>query len=100
MGERDVVWEHGENLFLRFKCKYYVKEFYGGGGTRLKEHLVGKSENVVRCTKCSLDIREYFLLELQKIRERKNDINDKMLHRVQSTILEPGDEDEELHDVL
>jgi hypothetical protein len=27
MGERDVVWEHGENLFRGFKCKYCVKEF-------------------------------------------------------------------------
>jgi hypothetical protein len=37
MGERDQVWEHGENLFLGFKCKYYVKEFCGGGATRWGE---------------------------------------------------------------
>jgi hypothetical protein len=42
MGERNVVWEHEENLFSGFKCKYCVKEFHGGGGTRLKEHLAGK----------------------------------------------------------
>jgi transposase-like protein len=42
MGERDVVWEHGENLFPRFKCKYCVKEFRGDGGTRLKEQLAEK----------------------------------------------------------
>jgi hypothetical protein len=42
MEERDQVWEHRENLFLRFKCKYYVKEFHEGGATRLKEHLAGK----------------------------------------------------------
>jgi hypothetical protein len=42
MGERDVVWEHGEILFPWFKCKYCVKEFHSGGATRLKEHLVGK----------------------------------------------------------
>jgi hypothetical protein len=64
MGESDVVWEHGENLFPRFKCKYCVKEFRGGGATRLKEHLAGKSENVARCTKCPLNIWEYFLREL------------------------------------
>jgi hypothetical protein len=57
MGERDVVWEYGENLFFGFKCKYCVKEFCGGGATRLKEHLAGKSGNVVRCTKCPPDIR-------------------------------------------
>jgi hypothetical protein len=36
MGERDQVWEHGDNLFFKFKCKYCVKEFRGGGATRLK----------------------------------------------------------------
>jgi hypothetical protein len=64
MGERDVVWEHGENLFPGFKYKYCVKEFHGGRVTRLKEHLAEKSGNVARCTKCPPDIREYFLCEL------------------------------------
>jgi hypothetical protein len=89
MGERDQVWEHGENLFPGFKCKYCVKEFRGGGDTRLKEHLAGKSGNVSRCTKCPLDIRNYFLYELQKARERKKAINDERLHRVQSTFQNP-----------
>jgi hypothetical protein len=61
MGERDVVWEHGENLFPGFKYKYCVKEFHGGGDTMLKEHLAGKIENVARCTKYPPDIWEYFL---------------------------------------
>jgi hypothetical protein len=56
MGERDVVWEHGENLFPGFKYKYCVKEFHGGGVTRLKEHLAEKSGNVARCTKYPPDI--------------------------------------------
>jgi hypothetical protein len=47
MGERDQVWEHGENLFPGVKCKYCLKQFRGGGATRLKEHLAGKSGNVV-----------------------------------------------------
>jgi hypothetical protein len=82
MGERDVVWDHGENLFPGFKCKYCVKEFHGGGATRLKEHLAGKSGNVTRCTKCPLDIQDYLLRELQRARERKKVINDERLHRV------------------
>jgi hypothetical protein len=57
MRERDQVWEHGENLFPGFKCKYYMKEFRGGGGTRLKEHLAGESKNIARCTKYTLNIR-------------------------------------------
>jgi hypothetical protein len=96
VGERDVVWEHGENLFSGFKCKYCVKGFYGGGATRLKEHLVGKSGNVARCIKCPPNIREYFLRELQRARERKKVINDERLYRVQNTIPEPDDEDEKL----
>jgi hypothetical protein len=63
-GERDVVWEHGENLFPGFKYKYCVKEFYGSRVTRLKEHLAEKSGNGARCTKCPSDIRDYFLREL------------------------------------
>jgi hypothetical protein len=100
MGERDHVWEHGENLFPGFKCKYCVKEFRGGGATRLKEHLAGKSVKVTRCTKCPPDIRNYFLHELQRVRDQKKAINDERLHRVQNTIPEPDDEDEELHEVL
>jgi hypothetical protein len=100
MGERDVVWEHGENLFPGFKCKYCAKEFCSGGATRLKEHLAEKSENVTRCTKCPPDICDYFLRELQRARERKKVINDERLHQVQSTISEPDDEDEELQEVL
>jgi hypothetical protein len=64
MGERDQVSEHRENLFPEFKYKYCVKEFRGGGATRLKEHLAGENENVVRCTKYPPDIRNYFLREL------------------------------------
>jgi hypothetical protein len=100
MGERDQMWKHGENLFSGFKCKYCVKEFHGGGAIRLKEHLAKKSGNVARYTKCPPDIRNYFLCELQRVRERKKAINDERLHRVQSTIPEPDDEDEELQEVL
>jgi hypothetical protein len=80
MGEGDVVWEHGENLFLGFKCKYCVKGFHDGGATRLKEHLAGKSENIARCTKCPPDIWEYLLRELQRVQERKKAINDERLY--------------------
>jgi hypothetical protein len=69
MGERDQLWEHGENLFLGFKCKYCVKEFRGDGAIRLKEHLAGKNGNVTRCTKCLPDIQNYFLDELQMVQE-------------------------------
>jgi hypothetical protein len=100
MGERDEVWEHGENLFPGFKCRYCLKEFRGGGATRFKEHLAGKSGNIFLCTKCPPDIRNYFVRELQRIRERKKVINEERLHQVQSTIPIPDDEDEELQEAV
>jgi hypothetical protein len=100
MGERDIVGDHGENLFPGFKCKYCVKKIRDGGATRLKEHLAEKSGNVAWRTKCPPDIRDYFLRELQRVRERKKTINDERLHRVQSTVSEPDNEDEELQEVL
>jgi hypothetical protein len=70
-GGRDVVWEHRENLFSGFKCKYCVKEFCGGGAIRLKEHLAGECGNIAWCTKCPPDIWDYFLRELQRVQEQK-----------------------------
>jgi hypothetical protein len=99
MRERDQVWEHGENLFFRFKCKYCLKEVRGGGATRLKEHLARKSENNFQCTKCPSDIQSY-LRELQRVRERKKIINEERFHRVQSTIPILNDEDEKLQELL
>jgi hypothetical protein len=96
MGERDEVWQHGENLFPGFKCMYCLKEFRVGGATRLKEHLVGKCGNISRCNKCPLDIRNYFLRELQRIRERKKAKKEERFHLVQSTMPLFDDEDEEL----
>jgi hypothetical protein len=76
------------------------KRILRGGATRLKEHLAEKSGNVLQCTKYPPDIRNYFVHELEMVRERKRAINNERLHRVQSTIPEPDDEDEELHEAL
>jgi hypothetical protein len=73
MGERDEVWQHGENLFPGFKCMYCLKEFRGGGATRLKEHLAGKGGNISRCNKCPPDIRT---------REQKKAKKEERFHRV------------------
>jgi hypothetical protein len=91
--------EGGEFIF-GFKCKYYLKEFRGSGSTRLNEHLAEKNWNISWCTKCPLDIRNYFLRDLQRVRERKNAINDERPHQMQSIIPESDDEDEELQEVL
>jgi hypothetical protein len=36
-----------------------------GEATRLKEHLARKDENIFRCNKCPLNMRNYFLRELR-----------------------------------
>jgi macrodomain Ter protein organizer (MatP/YcbG family) len=100
MGERDEVWQHGENLFSGFKCMYCLKEFQQGGATRLKEHLAGKCGNISRCNKCPPNIRNYFLRELQRIREQKKAKKEERFHRVQSTMPLSDDEDEELQEAV
>jgi hypothetical protein len=66
----------------------------------LKEHLAGKCENISRCNKCPPDIRNYFLRELQRIRERKKAKKDERFHRVQNTMPLSDDEDEELQETV
>jgi hypothetical protein len=94
------VWKHGENFFPGFKCKCCLKIWRGVGATRLKEHLAGKTRNVVCCTKCPPDVWSYFSHELQSVRERKKSTNEEILHRVHSMVEIPDNEDEELHEVL
>jgi hypothetical protein len=98
MGERGQVWEYGENLSHGLKCKYCVKQFYGGGATMLKEHLAGKNGNVAPYTKYPPDLWNYFLSELQMVQKWKKAINVERFYRVQITISKP--DDEELQEVL
>jgi hypothetical protein len=71
-----------------------------GRATRLREHLAGKSGNVSRCTKCPHDIWNYFLCELQRVRERKNDIHDEYAPSNAKHDSYTDDEDEKLQEVL
>jgi hypothetical protein len=66
----------------------------------LKEHLTEKGGNIFRCSKCPLNIRNYFLRELQRVRERKKAIKEERFHRVQSTMRVSDDEDEELQEAV
>jgi hypothetical protein len=83
MLEKYVVWYHGKNLFLGFKCKYCLKTYWAGGVTSLKEYLVEKSENITGCTKCPPHVRSYFWQELKMAIERKKTITEERLHRVE-----------------
>jgi hypothetical protein len=66
----------------------------------LKEHLARKGGNISRCNKCPPDIRNYFLRELQRIRERKKAKKEERFHRVQSMLPLSDDEDEELQEAV
>ena len=44
MAGRDVVWEHGENLYPGWRCNYCRTQKGGGGATRLKQHLAGRGD--------------------------------------------------------
>jgi hypothetical protein len=87
-------------IYFPGSSKYCFKEFRVGGATRLKEHLTGKGGNIFRCSKCPPNIRNYFLRELQRVRERKNAIKEERFHRVQSTMHVSDDEDEELQEAV
>jgi hypothetical protein len=74
MGDRSQVngiWEHGENIYLRFVCKYCKCSKKGGGATRFKQHLAGWGNNVKHYSCVPPDIRDYFLCELDWIADRK-----------------------------
>ena len=47
--DKDVVWEHGENLYPGWRCNYCNTQKGGGGATRLKQHLAGREAEVVHC---------------------------------------------------
>jgi len=97
MAEPDEVWRHGENLYPGFKCNFCLKSWKGGGATRLKEHLAGRSGNVASCTRVPPDIREYCQRELQRLRQRKKSITEERLHRVESATphIDLGDDDDD-----
>jgi hypothetical protein len=74
MGDRsqaDVVWEHGENIYPEFICKYCKCSKKGGGATRFKQHLAGRGNNVKHCSCVPPDVREYFQRDLDQTTNRK-----------------------------
>jgi hypothetical protein len=66
----------------------------------LKEHLAEKGGNIFQCNKCPPDIRNYFLRELHRIRERKKAKKEERFHRVQSMMPLSDDDDEELQEAV
>ena len=58
--DRDVVWEHGENLYPGWRCDYCRTQKGEGGATRFKQHLAGRGAKVVHCRNVPPNVREFF----------------------------------------
>jgi hypothetical protein len=74
MGDRtqsDLVWEHGENIYPGFVCKYSKCTKKGSGATHFKQHLAGRGNNVKHCSSVPPDVRDYFRCELYRTADRK-----------------------------
>jgi hypothetical protein len=74
MGDRsqvDEVWEHGENIYPGFVCKYCKCSKKGGGATHFKQQLAGRGNNVKHCSCVPPDVRDYFRRELDRTADRK-----------------------------
>jgi hypothetical protein len=84
MTDKDVVWQHGDNLAPGFRCNYCNKSKRGGGATRLKEHLAGRGSNVVHCDRVPPDVRDYFRRELDRAKDKRKGKADERLRRQES----------------
>ena len=67
--DKDIVWEHGENFYPGWRCKYCNTQKAGGGATRLKQHLAHRGAEVVHCRNVPPDVREYFQRDIEKARK-------------------------------
>jgi hypothetical protein len=57
---KDLVWEHGDNLALGWRCNYCGMQKSGGGSTRFKQHLAARGSSVLHCSRVPPPVREYF----------------------------------------
>ena len=71
--QSDSVWEHGDNVYLGFRCKYCKAVKRGGGAIRFKQHLAHHGSSVLGCPHVPTDVRDYFRRELDRTAERRKD---------------------------
>ena len=81
MAGRDVVWEHGENLYPGWRCNYCRTQKGGGGATRLKQHLAGRGAEVVHCRNVPPDVWDFFQRELDRAKKATADRDRERLRR-------------------
>ena len=95
--DRDVVWEHGENLYPGWRCNYCRTQKGGGGATRLKQHLAHRGAEVVHCRNVPPDVRDFFQRELDRAKKATADRARERLRREKAAAEGnyPGDEEDE-----
>ena len=82
--DRDVVWEHGENLYPRWRCNYCRTQKGGGGATRFKQHLAGRGAEMVYCRNVPPDVREFFQRDIERAKKATADRARERLRREKS----------------
>ena len=81
MAGRDVVWEHGENVYSGWRYNYCRTQKGGGGATRLKQHLAGRGAEVVHCRNMPPDVRDFIQRELDRAKKATTDRTRERLRR-------------------
>jgi hypothetical protein len=79
--DKDVVWEHGENQYPGWRCKYCGTHKSGGGATRLKQHLAGRGTEVVHCQSVPPEVKAYFQREIERTKKANADRQRERLRR-------------------
>jgi hypothetical protein len=70
---KDVVWEHGDNLAHRWRCKYCGMQKSGVGSTRFKQHLVARRSSVLHYSKVPPPVRGYFQRDIEMTKKATSD---------------------------
>ena len=97
MTGKDVIWEHGENLYLGWQCNYCRTQKEGGGATKLKQHLAGRGAEVVHYRNVPPDVRDFFQRGIDRAKKATADRARERLRREKSAAEAnyPGDEEDE-----
>ena len=94
---KDVVWEHGENLYPGWRCNYCHTQKGGGGATRLKQHLAGRRAEVIHYRNVPPNVREYFQRDIKRAKKATADRARERLRRQKAAAEgnNPGEEEDE-----
>ena len=71
--KKDEIWEYAEEKSAngRFECKF-CKDTFGGGATRIKEHLAGGSTSIRVCAYVPLDVQKIARSKVEDIKKRRS----------------------------